>query len=153
MAENVETISKKIRKMIMDLGPLGMLGLIVATFILLNLIGGDLGNSLFRGASPSALMEIETRHKEQLTALFEAIEGVTVEHINISYRTVTEQAAAIFTSHQTSQTVANSVVILYQGTITMQYDVTRAISLLLDVPFHQISLINTQEITGGNENE
>ena len=86
-------------------------------------------------------------HKE-VFALFDSIEGVTVDSINISYKSVAESSTALFVSSQTDM-VSNGVVIVYQGTIKAPYDVTHAISLLLDVPIHQISLLNASKL-GGN---
>ena len=82
------------------------------------------------------------------SALFDSIEGVTVDSINISYKSVADSSTTLFVSSQTD-TVSNGVVIVYRGTIKAPYDVTHAISLLLDVPIHQISLLNASEL-GGN---
>jgi len=151
MAEKVDSISGKIRHMISELGPLGMLSLIVATFIFLNLIRDDFGSGLFSSSDPSsAIIELEERQKENILALFESIEDVTVNNIIFSYKTMTDSSTTIFTTQQKEQLVVGNVVILHQGAIVAQYDVILAISLLLDVPFHQVSLVNTLDIIGGN---
>ena len=87
--------------------------------------------------------------QEQINTLFASIEGVTLESVNLSYKTVSDSSSAtIFASNQTN-TVSNGVVIVYRGVLKAPYDVTNAISLLLDVPIHQISLLNASEL-GGN---
>jgi len=151
MAEKVDSISGKIRHIISELGPLGMLSLIVSTFIFLNLIRDDFGSGPFSNSDPSsAVIEVEERQKENILALFESIEGVTVDNIIISYKTMADSSSTIFSTNQKEQMVVGNVVILHQGNIVAEYDVTRAISLLLDVPFHQVSLVNTLDIIGGN---
>lgn len=151
MAENTEPISGKIRKMISELGPLGMIALIAAGFILISLIRDDLGKaSLSQPSGSTNLTEVEVRQKEKITALFDPIEEVTVDNIIISYETIPNSSSTLFTSSQSEQAVVQSVVILHEGVIVAQYDVTRAISLLLDVPFHQIKFVNILDIIGGN---
>ena len=141
-----DSIMSKIHKMMAELGPTGLLmlvaALVVTTFLLKDGFGSLSGNQV------SLAPTIEARHKEQITALFDSIEGVTVDSINISYKSVAESSTALFVSSQTDM-VSNGVVIVYQGNLKAPYDVTQAISLLLDVPFHQISLLNASKL-GGN---
>ena len=146
-AEQSESISTKIRKMLMDLGPSGIVMVIAAIFSITLLLKDDLGSLSGKNVS-SAQSSVEVKHKEQITAIFESIEGVTVDSINISYKTVADSSTTLFASSQTD-TVSNGVVIVYRGTLKASYDVTQAISLLLDVPIHQISLLNASEL-GGN---
>jgi len=151
VTENTEPISGKIRKMISELGPLGMLALIAAGFILISLIRDDLGKtSLSHPSGSTSISEVEVRQKEKITALFDPIEEVTVDNIIISYETVPNSSSTLFTSSQSEQVAVRSVVILHEGVIVAQYDITRAISLLLDVPFHQITFVNILDIIGGN---
>lgn len=146
-AEQSESISTKIRKMLTDLGPSGIVMVIAAIFSITLLLKDDLGSLSGKNVS-SAQSSVEVKHKEQITAIFESIEGVTVDSINISYKTVADSSTTLFASSQTD-TVSNGVVIVYRGTLKASYDVTQAISLLLDVPIHQISLLNASEL-GGN---
>lgn len=146
-AEQSESIGTKIRKMLMDLGPSGIVMVIAAIFSITLLLKDDLGSLSGKNVS-SAQSSVEVKHKEQITAIFESIEGVTVDSINISYKTVADSSTTLFASSQTD-TVSNGVVIVYRGTLKASYDVTQAISLLLDVPIHQISLLNASEL-GGN---
>lgn len=146
-AEQSESISTKIRKMLTDLGPSGIVMVIAAIFGITLLLKDDLGSLSGKNVS-SAQSSVEVKHKEQITAIFESIEGVTVDSINISYKTVADSSTTLFASSQTD-TVSNGVVIVYRGTLKASYDVTQAISLLLDVPIHQISLLNASEL-GGN---
>lgn len=151
MPENADSLSGKLRKIISELGPLGMLALIAAGFIFMNLIRDDFGSgSLSSSSASTTVTEVELKQKEKIIALFDPIEEVTVDNIIISYGTIPNSSSTIFTSNQTEQVMVQSVVILHQGPIVAQYDVTQAISLLLDVPFHQISLVNTLDIIGGN---
>ncbi|MDO5792776.1 MAG: hypothetical protein Q4Q00_01120 [Turicibacter sp.] len=146
-AEQSESIGTKIRKMLTDLGPSGIVMVIAAIFSITLLLKDDLGSLSGKNVS-SAQSSVEVKHKEQITAIFESIEGVTVDSINISYKTVADSSTTLFASSQTD-TVSNGVVIVYRGTLKASYDVTQAISLLLDVPIHQISLLNASEL-GGN---
>ncbi|MDO4924853.1 MAG: hypothetical protein Q3980_04205 [Turicibacter sp.] len=146
-AEQSESISTKIRKMLTDLGPSGIVMVIAAIFSITLLLKDDLGSLSGKNVS-SAQSSVEVKHKEQITAIFESIEGVTVDSINISYKTVADSSTTLFASSQTD-TVSNGVVIVYRGTLKASYDVTQAISLLLDVPIHQISILNASEL-GGN---
>ena len=145
--EQSESIGKKIRQMLSDLGPSGMLMIVAAIFCITLLLKDDFGSLSGKNVS-SANSSVEVKHREQITAIFEAIEGVTVDSINISYKTVADSSTTLFASSQTD-TVSNGVVIVYHGTLKASYDVTEAISLLLDVPIHQISLLNASEL-GGN---
>lgn len=139
-------LSQKFKKVMEDLGPLGILSLIAAVVVCTMLFGGSFNDNSLTSTSQST---IEAKHKEQLTALFDSITGVEIESINIAYKSVSDSSsAAIFASSQTN-TVSNGVVIVYRGTIKALYDVTNAISLLLDIPIHQISLLNASEL-GGN---
>lgn len=141
-----QTFGQKIRKMIEDLGPFGILSLVAAVIIFTMLFKEGFNDNSLTSTDHSG---IETRQKEQLTALFDSIRGVNVESINIAYKSVPDSSSAtIFTSNQTN-TVSNGVVIVYRGNIRAPYEVTNAISLLLDVPIHQISLLNASEL-GGN---
>lgn len=144
--EKSGAISLAIRKVMTDLGPVGIIMLIAAMFVVTVLLKDDFGS--LSGNHLSSESSVEARHKEQITALFDSIEGVTVESINISYKSVADTSTTLFASSQTD-TVSNGVVIIYRGTIKAPYDVTHAISLLLDVPIHQISLLNASEL-GGN---
>ena len=146
-AEQSESIGTKIRKMLTDLGPSGIVMVIAAIFSITLLLKDDLGSLSGKNVS-SAQSSVEVKHKEQITAIFESIEGVTVDSINISYKTVADSSTTLFASSQTD-TVSNGVVIVYRGTLKASCDVTQAISLLLDVPIHQISLLNASEL-GGN---
>lgn len=146
-AEQSESIGTKIRKMLTDLGPSGIVMVIAAIFSITLLLKDDLGSLSGKNVS-SAQSSVEVKHKEQITAIFESIEGVTVDSINISYKTVADSSTTLFASSQID-TVSNGVVIVYRGTLKASYDVTQAISLLLDVPIHQISLLNASEL-GGN---
>lgn len=145
-AEKSESIGSKLRKAMTDLGPTKVLMVIVAMGVITFLLNDDLGS--LSGNQLSSAPTVEARHKEQITALFDSIEGVTVDSINISYKTVAESSTTLFVSSQTD-TVSNGVVIVYRGTIKAPFDVTQAISLLLDVPIHQISLLNASDL-GGN---
>ena len=125
---DISQMIQKLRKIVADLGPFG---------IFENNSGKTTTNVL------------ETKHQEQINTLFASIEGVTLESVNLSYKTVSDSSSAtIFASNQTN-TVSNGVVIVYRGVLKAPYDVTNAISLLLDVPIHQISLLNASEL-GGN---
>ena len=152
MTEKKDSVTGKIRKILTDLGPLGMIALVAAVFIFQGLVGDTLGSGLLgsNSSSVNAICSMEERQKSQITALFDPIEEVTVENIIISYDQITETSSTIFTSSQPERNVVRSVVVLHHGTVTAQYDITRAISLILDVPFHQISLLNTLDIIGGN---
>jgi len=144
--EKSGSISLTIRKVMTDLGPFRIIMLIGAIFVVSFLLKDDF--SSLSGNHLSSAPSVEARHKEQITALFDSIEGVTVDSINISYKSVADSSTTLFVSSQTD-TVSNGVVIVYRGTIKAPYDVTHAISLLLDVPIHQISLLNASEL-GGN---
>ncbi|MDE5977530.1 MAG: hypothetical protein K2G70_03575 [Turicibacter sp.] len=141
-----EIMSSKIRKVIAELGVGGLVMFIGAGFVMVNLLNDNFG--FLSQSHLSSASSVDARHKEQITALFDSIEGVTVDSINISYKTVADSSTTLFASNQTD-TVSNGVVIVYRGTIKAPYDVMNAISLLLDVPFHQISLLNASEL-GGN---
>ena len=139
-------ISSGLKKIMADVGPLGIIMFLGAAFVVTSLLKDDMGSlgSLANNQESSAQTSVEVKHKEQITALFEAIEGVTVDSINISYKSVADTSSALFSSSQ--ETVSNGVVIVYQGTIKAPYDVTHAISLLLDVPIHQITLLKASEL-------
>lgn len=138
-------MSHKIKKLFEDVGPFGF-ALIVAGIMMFSMFFGGDYNSSTTKASTSTL---EAKHTEQINTLFDSIEGVSIESVNLSYKTVSDSSSAtIFTSSQTS-TVSNGVVIVYRGVIKAPYDVMNAISLLLDVPIYQISLLNASEL-GGN---
>lgn len=145
--EQSDSIHTKIRKVLKDLGPSGIVMAIAAIFCLTVLLKDDFG-SLSGKTVSSAQSSVEEKHKEQITAIFESIEGVAVDSINISYKTVADSSTTLLTSSQTD-TVSNGVVIIYRGTLKASYDIAQAISLLLDVPIHQISLLNASEL-GGN---
>lgn len=134
------------KKIMADVGPLGIIMFLGAAFVVMSLLKDDIGSlgSLSNNQESSATSSVEGKHKEQITALFESIEGVTVDSINISYKSVADTSSALFSSSQ--ETVSNGVVIVYQGTIKAPYDVTHAISLLLDVPIHQITLLKASEL-------
>ena len=152
MTEKSESMTTKIRKIISDLGPLGMIALVFSIFLFNGLIGDNFSNGLLgsTGSSGLAICEVEERQRNQITALFDPLEEVAVENIIISYDRITESSSTIFASSQPEQMVVRSVVVLHHGAVTEEYVMTRAISLILDVPFHQISLINTSDIIGGN---
>ena len=139
-------ISSGLKKSMADVGPLGIIMFLGAAFVVTSLLKDDMGSlgSLANNQESSAQTSVEEKHKEQITALFESIEGVTVDSINISYKSVADTSSALFSSSQ--ETVSNGVVIVYQGTIKAPYDVTHAISLLLDVPIHQITLLKASEL-------
>ena len=139
-------ISSGLKKIMADVGPLGIIMFLGAAFVVTSLLKDDMGSlgSLANNRESSAQTSVEVKHKEQITALFESIEGVTVDSINISYKSVADTSSALFSSSQ--ETVSNGVVIVYQGTIKAPYDVTHAISLLLDVPIHQITLLKASEL-------
>ena len=139
-------ISSGLKKIMADVGPLGIIMFLGAAFVVMSLLKDDMGSlgSLANNQESSAQTSVEVKHKEQITALFESIEGVTVDSINISYKSVAHTSSALFSSSQ--ETVSNGVVIVYQGTIKAPYDVTHAISLLLDVPIHQITLLKASEL-------
>lgn len=139
-------ISSGLKKIMADVGPLGIIMFLGAAFVVTSLLKDDMGSlgSLANNQESSAQTSVEVKHKEQITALFESIEGVTVDSINISYKSVADTSSALFSSSQ--ETVSNGVVIVYQGTIKAPYDVTHAISLLLDVPIHQITLLKASEL-------
>lgn len=139
-------ISSGLKKIMADVGPLGIIMFLGAAFVVTSLLKDDMGSlgSLANNQESSAQTSVEVKHKEQITALFESIEGVTVDSINISYKSVADTSSALFSSSQA--TVSNGVVIVYQGTIKAPYDVTHAISLLLDVPIHQITLLKASEL-------
>ncbi len=139
-------ISSGLKKIMADVGPLGIIMFLGAAFVVTSLLKDDMGSlgSLANNQESSAQTSVEVKHKEQITALFESIEGVTVDSINISYKSVADTSSALFSSIQ--ETVTNGVVIVYQGTIKAPYDVTHAISLLLDVPIHQITLLKASEL-------
>ena len=139
-------ISSGLKKIMADVGPLGIIMFLGAAFVVTSLLKDDMGSlcSLANNQVSSAQTSVEVKHKEQITALFESIEGVTVDSINISYKSVADTSSALFSSSQ--ETVSNGVVIVYQGTIKAPYDVTHAISLLLDVPIHQITLLKASEL-------
>ena len=139
-------ISSGLKKIMADVGPLGIIMFLGAAFVVTSLLKDDMGSlgSLANNQESSAQTSVEVKHKEQITALFESIEGVTVDSINISYKSVADTSSALFSSSQ--ETVSNGVVIVYQGTIKAPYDVTQAISLLLDVPIHQITLLKASEL-------
>ncbi len=139
-------ISSGLKKIMADVGPLGIIMFLGAAFVVMSLLKDDMGSlgSLANNQESSAQTSVEVKHKEQITALFESIEGVTVDSINISYKSVADTSSALFSSSQ--ETVSNGVVIVYQGTIKAPYDVTHAISLLLDVPIHQITLLKASEL-------
>ena len=139
-------ISSGLKKIMADVGPLGIIMFLGAAFVVTSLLKDDMGSlgSLANNQESSAQTSVEVKHKEQITALFESIEGVTVDSINISYKSGADTSSALFSSSQ--ETVSNGVVIVYQGTIKAPYDVTHAISLLLDVPIHQITLLKASEL-------
>lgn len=139
-------ISSGLKKIMADVGPLGIIMFLGAAFVVTSLLKDDMGSlgSLANNQESSAQTSVEVKHKEQITALFESIEGVTVDSINISYKSVADTSSALFSSSQ--ETVSNGVVIVYQGTIKAPYDVTHAISLLLDVPIHQITSLKASEL-------
>ena len=139
-------ISSGLKKIMADVGPLGIIMFLGAAFVVTSLLKDDMVSlgSLANNQESSAQTSVEVKHKEQITALFESIEGVTVDSINISYKSVADTSSALFSSSQ--ETVSNGVVIVYQGTIKAPYDVTHAISLLLDVPIHQITLLKASEL-------
>lgn len=139
-------ISSGLKKIMADVGPLGIIMFLGAAFVVTSLLKDDMGSlgSLANNQESSAQTSVEVKHKEQITALFESIEGVTVDSINISYKSVADTSSALFSSSQ--EMVSNGVVIVYQGTIKAPYDVTHAISLLLDVPIHQITLLKASEL-------
>ena len=139
-------ISSGLKKIMADVGPLGIIMFLGAAFVVTSLLKDDMGSlgSLANNQESSAQTSVEVKHKEQITALFESIEGVTVDSINISYKSVADTSSALFSSSQ--ETVSNGVVIVYRGTIKAPYDVTHAISLLLDVPIHQITLLKASEL-------
>ena len=139
-------ISSGLKKIMADVGPLGIIMFLGAAFVVTSLLKDDMGSlgSLANNQESSAQTSVEVKHKEQITALFESIEGVTVDSINISYKSVADTSSDLFSSSQ--ETVSNGVVIVYQGTIKAPYDVTHAISLLLDVPIHQITLLKASEL-------
>lgn len=139
-------ISLGLKKIMADVGPLGIIMFLGAAFVVTSLLKDDMGSlgSLANNQESSAQTSVEVKHKEQITALFESIEGVTVDSINISYKSVADTSSALFSSSQ--ETISNGVVIVYQGTIKAPYDVTHAISLLLDVPIHQITLLKASEL-------
>ena len=135
------------KKIMADVGPLGIIMFLGAAFVVMSLLKDDIGSlgSLSNNQESSAQTSVEVKHKEQITALFESIEGVTVDSINISYKSVADTSSALFSS-SSQETVSNGVVIVYQGTIKAPYDVMHAISLLLDVPLHQITLLKASEL-------
>lgn len=142
---DISQMIQKLRKRVADLGPFGILSVIAAVFIFTTLFNGSFENN----SGKTTTNVLETKHQEQINTLFASIEGVTLESVNLSYKTVSDSSSAtIFASNQTN-TVSNGVVIVYRGVLKAPYDVTNAISLLLDVPIHQISLLNASEL-GGN---
>ena len=142
---DISQMIQKLRKIVADLGPFGILSVIAAVFIFTTLFNGSFENN----SGKTTTHVLETKHQEQINTLFASIEGVTLESVNLSYKTVSDSSSAtIFASNQTN-TVSNGVVIVYRGVLKAPYDVTNAISLLLDVPIHQISLLNASEL-GGN---
>lgn len=138
-------MGQKIRKIIEDVGALGMLSIIVVIVVISMFLGGDYTDNVSKGTAHT----LEEKHREQINTLFDSIEGVSIESVNLSYKTVSDSSStSLFTSSQTN-TVSNGVVIIYSGIIKSPYDVTNAISLLIDVPIHQISLLKASEL-GGN---
>lgn len=138
-------MGQKIRKIIEDVGALGMLSIILVIVVISMFLGGDYTDNISKGTTHT----LEEKHREQINTLFDSIEGVSIESVNLSYKTVSDSSStSLFTSSQTN-TVSNGVVIIYSGIIKSPYDVTNAISLLIDVPIHQISLLKASEL-GGN---
>ncbi|HAX72850.1 MAG TPA: hypothetical protein DCY20_04945 [Firmicutes bacterium] len=96
----------------------------------------------------SSKSSVEQTHQLQVEQLFESIGSVEIQSVNVAYTEKTVTTTSLFTSNQTS-TVPNGVVIVYSGSLSAPYEVTQAISLLLDIPIHKISMLNTKDL-GGN---
>ena len=95
-------ISSGLKKIMADVGPLGIIMFLGAAFVVTSLLKDDMGSlgSLANNQESSAQTSVEVKHKEQITALFESIEGVTVDSINISYKSVADTSSALFSSSQ-----------------------------------------------------
>ncbi len=79
-------------------------------------------------------------HEQQVMALFEPMESVEVHSVSIGYGAEVIASASLLSGNK-EQTVTNGVVIVYSGVLQNVYELTKAISILLDVPIHQISFI------------
>ncbi|MGL4337878.1 MAG: hypothetical protein ACRCST_13375 [Turicibacter sp.] len=86
--------------------------------------------------------------KEQVIQLFDSIGGVELQSVNIGYSDVAVSSNSLLSTNK-NVTVASGVVVVYSGYLKAPYEVSKAISLLLDVPIHQISILNTTDL-GGN---
>lgn len=91
---------------------------------------------------------VEDQKKEQVVQLFDLIGGVELQSVNIGYSDVAVSSNSLLTTNK-NVTVASGVVVVYSGYLKAPYEVSKAISLLLDVPIHQISILNTTDL-GGN---
>lgn len=84
--------------------------------------------------------ESDDKQAAQVVSLLEPIESMTIHSVNIGYAQEVVSSGSIL-SGSTAKQITNGVVIMYSGVLKNEYDITNAISILLDVPFHQITFI------------
>jgi len=147
-AEIAEPKSTSFRKIIADLGPKGVMALFGAMAITWFLFQGDSGFSLMNG--PPEEEAVYDARTSLVYQLFESVPGAEIVQVFAVMDTIQESQASVFgTRTGTEREVVRDVVVLYEGTILAPYEVTRTISLLLDVEFHRIQLLNLANL-GGN---
>ena len=74
---DISQMIQKLRKIVADLGPFGILSVIAAVFIFTTLFNGSFENN----SGKTTTNVLETKHQEQINTLFASIEGVTLERI------------------------------------------------------------------------
>jgi len=146
--ELAEPKSTSIRKIIADLGPKGIMALLGAMAITWFLFQGNQGISFMNG--PPEPEAVYGDLENYVMQVFDVVPGVEVEQVIIRTETVQETQSSVFgTRAGTEREVVRSVVVIHQGNILAPYEITRTISLLLDVEFHRIELLNLANL-GGN---
>jgi len=125
---------------------LALLGAIAISWFLFQ---GNPGSGLFSGQSPGQLEELDLR-EQQVMRLFDAIPGVDAQEIIIRVDLIPEVQTSVFSTRVGAEReVVQSVVVLYEGTILHPHDITLAISTVLGVGYHNIQLLNLNQL-GGN---
>ena len=84
--------------------------------------------------------QTDDKNAAQVMSLLAPMTEMTIHSVNIGYGEEVISSGSILSGSQ-SQAITTGVVVVYSGMLEQEYDLTHAISILLDVPFHQITFI------------
>ena len=139
MEKTPQPMISKLRKIISDLGPLGVLAIAATLFISVTLVNGSGGWPLSNSSSGNP---VEAHgYEEKIQQLFQLIDGVELKNVMIRFDETHSASSAIFGTSRTTEMVPSGLTAIYDGQLNRPYDVTQAISAITGIPFFEINLI------------